>query len=85
MFLLSMPRTKKRGQFYFLAIIIIGTLAVGLIILTNSIKSTPTNNFDFLSQNINNEREYMLDYVVNNPDGLNEQNLLTRLKDFSKK
>ena len=69
---------NKKGQFYFLAVIIISAVVIGIVITSNSFEKVvePTINHD--KKEINSERDWILDYLAhqNIPDAEAENILI---------
>ncbi len=72
---------NKRGQFYLIAAIVIITVAVGFIIVSNSTTSAQTSNIYYLRDEIKIESSKVLDYAANNQ--LSEVQLTNNLTDLS--
>jgi hypothetical protein len=72
---------NKRGQFYLIAAIIIVTIAVGFVIVSNSASSQQTPNIYFLRDELKIESSKVIDYATSNQfSGTQTRNILT---DFS--
>lgn len=79
--LLSFFLKNRRGQFYLIAAIVIITIAIGFIIISNSASSQQTPNIYFLRDELKIESSKTIDYATNNQLSLTQtQNTLT---DFS--
>jgi hypothetical protein len=72
---------NKRGQFYLIAAIVIVTIAVGFVVISNSASAQQTPNIYFLRDEIKIESSKVIDYATNNQlTGTQVQSTLT---DFS--
>lgn len=74
---------NKRGQFYLIAAIVIISIAVGFIIVSNSASAQQTTNIFYQKDEIKIESAKVIDYALNNQ--LSETQLVNDLTDFSER
>ena len=71
---------NKRGQFYLIAAIVIVTIAVGFVVISNSASAQQTPNIYFLRDEIKIESSKVIDYSANSQlTGTQIQSTLTDL------
>lgn len=71
----------KRGQFYLIAILVIISLLIGFLTVENYLTNTRLDKVNQISAEIDIEKSYVLDYIVDKDDATSE----TTLVDFSDK
>lgn len=78
---------KKKGQFYFIAMIIIAAIFIGLVTIQNVLEIRKPSSINYLENELNIEKGKVLDYIVyQNLDETNSQNILTNFsKEYTKK
>ena len=72
---------QKRGQFYLIAVLVIASMIIAIITVTNFVKVSGTNRVSELSKQIPLEKNYVLDYIVNK--NLNSSEAQKVLDNFS--
>lgn len=71
---------NKRGQFYLIAAIVIVSIMLGFVAMTNSASAVPTSNINYLKDDISIESSRTIDYATYNRfNNTRTQSLMTDL------
>lgn len=73
---------NKKGQFYFLAVILLAAVFITLVTVSNKISYTPQSNAFYESHEINFEVSHLLDYAAN--ENLSDSASRLKFENFSK-
>lgn len=72
---------NKKAQFYFLAVIIIASIVIGIVAISNTVSSQINPRLDYEKVEIEQERGWVLDYLAH--EQINDAESINVLKEFS--